>query len=667
VTSPPTNRLARESSPYLLQHAHNPVDWFPWGDEAFQKARSEDRPIFLSVGYAACHWCHVMERESFEDPQTAQLLNDRFVSIKVDREERPDVDGIYMDAVQAMTGSGGWPMSVFLTPDGKPFYAGTYFPDEARHGLPSFRQVLEGISDAWSSRRDEIEVQSGRVTEAIGQAASLSGSTDPLTDAIPKAAFARLQQAFDTRWGGFGGAPKFPQPMTIEFVLRQAIRGTPDALEMAVLTLDRMADGGMYDQIGGGFARYATDGAWLVPHFEKMLYDNAQLALLYARAWLVTRTDRFREVAERTLDYLLREMHHPGGGFFSSQDADSEGVEGKFFTWSWDELVELVGEDAAGALGATPAGNWEGTNILRAPPASEDVDGARATLFQARERRVRPGVDDKILTAWNALAIRAFAEAGRIFDEHRYVDAASACAAFLWENLRNENGRLLRSWRNGTATVPAFADDLGLLAGALMTLYENTFELRWFEAARELCDRLIERFHDPDRGGFFQAGADAEQLVVRPKDLYDNAVPSGNSAATEALLRMALFTGEASYERAAESALRLIRDVMMSAPSGFGHALCALDLYLGPSHEVAIVGDLRTGPTGALVDVVNRSKWRPNLVLAVAAPGVRDDPVIPLLVDRLQEAGKPTAYVCQRSVCELPVTTPEDVARLLDS
>ena len=667
MTSPPTNRLARESSPYLLQHAHNPVDWFPWGDEAFQKARSEDRPIFLSVGYAACHWCHVMERESFEDPQTAQLLNDRFVSIKVDREERPDVDGIYMDAVQAMTGSGGWPMSVFLTPDGKPFYAGTYFPDEARHGLPSFRQVLEGISDAWSSRRDEIEVQSGRVTEAIGQAASLSGSTDPLTDAIPKAAFARLQQAFDTRWGGFGGAPKFPQPMTIEFVLRQAIRGTPDALEMAVLTLDRMADGGMYDQIGGGFARYATDGAWLVPHFEKMLYDNAQLALLYARAWLVTRTDRFREVAERTLDYLLREMHHPAGGFFSSQDADSEGVEGKFFTWPWDELVELVGEDAARAFGATPAGNWEGTNVLRASPASEDLDEARATLFQARERRVRPGVDDKILTAWNALAIRAFAEAGRIFDEHRYVDAASACAAFLWENLRNENGRLLRSWRNGTATVPAFADDLGLLAGALMTLYENTFELRWFEAARELCDRLIERFHDPDRGGFFQAGADAEQLVVRPKDLYDNAVPSGNSAATEALLRMALFTGEASYERAAESALRLIRDVMMSAPSGFGHALCALDLYLGPSHEVAIVGDLRTGPTGALVDVVNRSKWRPNLVLAVAAPGVRDDPVIPLLVDRLQEAGKPTAYVCQRSVCDLPVTMPEDVARLLDS
>jgi uncharacterized protein len=658
VTSPTTNRLARESSPYLLQHAHNPVDWYPWGDEAFEKARVDDRPVFLSVGYAACHWCHVMERESFEDEDTARLLNERFVSIKVDREERPDVDGIYMDAVQAMTGSGGWPMSVFLTPEGKPFYAGTYFPDEPRHGLPSFRQVLDGIADAWASRRDEVQVQSGRVTEAIRRAGIPPGSPEPLTDEIPTSAFARLQQAFDPRWGGFGGAPKFPQPMTLEFVLREAIRGVPDALEMVVLTLERMSGGGMHDQVGGGFARYSTDGAWLVPHFEKMLYDNAQLALLYARAWVVTRNDRFHEIATRTLDHLVREMRHPEGAFFSSQDADSEEVEGKFFTWTWDELVELIGADAAGAFGATPHGNWEGTNVLRAPTGAEATDEARAKLFEARERRVRPALDDKILTGWNALAIRAFAEAGRIFGERRYVETASAAARFVWDHLRDSEGRLLRSWRGRAGTVPAFADDHALLAGALMTLYETTSEIRWFVAARDLCDRLIELFHDPDGGGFFQTGSDTEGLVVRPKELYDNAMPSGNSAAAESLLRMGLFTGDASYERAGASALRLVRDVMTSAPSAAGQALSALDLYLGPSYEVAITGEPDAAQTGALIDEVVRATWRPNIVMAVAAP---DDPAsaqaVPLLVDRPERDGSPTAYVCQRFVCRLPVTT----------
>src|SRR2546423_2266527 len=383
VTDRATTRLAGASSPYLLQHAHNPVDWYPWGDEAFAKARAEDRPLFLSVGYAACHWCHVMERESFEDDETAKLLNERFVAIKVDREERPDVDGIYMDAVQAMTGSGGWPMSVFLTPEGKPFYAGTYFPDQPRHGLPSFRQVLDGIADAWTTRRDEIEVQSDRVIEAIRRAGELEASEETLTDALAYESFQTLRHSFDPRWGGFGGAPKFPQPMTVEFVLRQALRGTPDALEMAVLTLDRMAGGGLFDQVGGGFARYSTDAAWMVPHFEKMLYDNAQLALLYARAWLVTRNDHDRDISSRTLDYLLREMRHPEGGFFSSQDADSEGVEGKFFVWSWDELVSLVGEEAAGAFGATPTGNWDGTNVLHAPVGDALPDGARERLFEA--------------------------------------------------------------------------------------------------------------------------------------------------------------------------------------------------------------------------------------------------------------------------------------------
>jgi uncharacterized protein YyaL (SSP411 family) len=477
---------------------------------------------------------------------------------------------------------------------------------------------------------------------------------------------AGLRHAFDPRWGGFGGAPKFPQPMTLEFVLRQAIRGVPDALEMVVLTLDRMADGGMYDQIGGGFARYSTDGAWLVPHFEKMLYDNAQLALLYARAWLVTANERFRRIATETLEYLLREMRDPSGGFWSSQDADSEGVEGKFATWTWDELVGLIGADGAEAFGARPEGNWEGTNVLRAPHGPEDRDEARATLLRARDRRVRPATDDKVLTGWNALAIRAFAEAGRIFDEPRYVDAASEAASFVWANLRRPDGRLLRSWRAGVGRVPAFADDHALLAAALLTLYETTADVAWFEAARALGDRLIELFADPDRGGFFQTGSDAETLVVRAKDLYDNAVPSGNSAAAESLLRLSRFTGESSYEDAAASALRLVADAMASAPTGFGHALSALDLYLGPSHEVAIVGPPDAEDTRALVDAAVRERWRPNVVLAVAPPTDATSRMsVPLLRDRPQVDGKPTAYVCERFVCLAPVTSPSELASSL--
>jgi uncharacterized protein YyaL (SSP411 family) len=664
----PANRLAREASPYLLQHAHNPVDWYPWGHEALAKARAEDKPIFLSVGYAACHWCHVMERESFEDEETAEFLNERFVAIKVDREERPDLDGIYMDAVQAMTGSGGWPMSVFLTPDGRPFYAGTYFPNEPRHGMPAFLQVLRGIAEAWETRRDEVEVQGGRIAEAIGRVGRLEGSTEPLTDEIELAAAAALRRAFDGRWGGFGGAPKFPQTMTLEFLIRMALRGAPDALEMLVVTLDRMADGGIHDQVGGGFHRYATDGAWRVPHFEKMLYDNAQLAQLYTRAWLVTRNDRYREVATTTLEYLLREMQHAGGGFFSSQDADSEGVEGKFFAWSWDELVEVAGEAAARALGALPDGNWEGTNVLWRPgPADAELEDALPALFEVRERRVRPGTDDKIITAWNALAIRALAEAGRAFDEPAYVDAAVRCAAFVWRHLRDDGGRLLRTWRDGVAGGPAFADDHALLAGALLTLYETTSDLTWFRAVRELCDALVRLFADEERGGFFQTGADADPLVVRPKELYDNAVPSGNSAAAETLQRLTLFSGEAEYERAGVSALRVVRDAMSTAPSGFGHALCALDLYLGPSYEIAIIGASEDPATKALVDEVVRMRFLPNVVLAVT--GREDDEAkreVGLLAERHEIGDQPTAYVCQRFTCQRPVDRPGQLARLLD-
>jgi uncharacterized protein YyaL (SSP411 family) len=671
-----TNHLAGETSPYLLQHAHNPVDWYPWGAEATNRARSEDRPILVSIGYAACHWCHVMERESFEDEATAALMNANFVCIKVDREERPDLDAIYMDAAQAMTGGGGWPLTAFLTPDGEPFFAGTYFPPEPRHGLPSFRQVLSGIAQAWTERRGEVATQGATIAAHIARAGQLSGSPEPLTDEITRAALSRLRQAFDVERGGFGGAPKFPQPMTLEFTLRCAVRGLEPATQMVTTTLDRMADGGIYDHLGGGFARYSTDASWHVPHFEKMLYDNAQLARLYTRAWQVTRDDRYRRVASETLEYLLREMQHAEGGFFSSQDADSEGVEGKFFVWKWDELVALVGPAVASCLGATPAGNWEGTNVLWRPRTVIDVAAAHGleareleaevqdalrTLFEIREERVRPATDDKILTAWNALAIGALAEAGRVFDEPAYVEAAVRCADFILTHLRDERGRLLRSWRNGTAGRPGFADDQAVMASACLTLYETTFELRWFEEAMSLAGELLRLFRDEERGGFFQTASDAEGLVLRPKELYDNATPSGNSEAADVLLRLALFTGNPEYELAGLSALRLIRDAMAGAPTGFGRALCALDLFIGPVNQIAIVGDPTAKDTRALADVTT-SEYRPNAVLAVAAPGdERTARTVPLLRDRAAREGRATAYVCERFVCKLPVTDVESL------
>jgi len=677
----PANRLAAETSPYLRQHAHNPVDWYPWGPEALERARREDKPILLSIGYAACHWCHVMERESFEDEETAALMNRHFVSIKVDREERPDIDAIYMDAVQAMTGHGGWPLTAFLTPEGKPFYAGTYFPDEDRHGMPAFRRVLTAIADTWATQRSEAETQGQRVVDAIARTGALTASADPLSEDVLLGAFATLRRAFDERWGGFGGAPRFPQPMTLELLLRCHLRGVPDALDMLTLTLDRMAAGGMHDQVGGGFHRYSTDERWHVPHFEKMLYDNAQLARLYVRAWQVTSSDGYRAVAARTCEYLMRELRQPQGGFSSSQDADSEGVEGRFFVWSWDELVDAAGEHVATALGASPGGNWEGTNVLWLPRplaglAAElgvdaerlvaDLEGARPALLARREGRVHPAADDKVLAGWNGLAISALAEVGRALGEPRYVDAAVRAAGFVFEELRDDDGRLLRSWRDGRAGGRAYADDHALMAEAALTLYETTFELRWFEAARALCDDLLRLFHDEERGGFFQTAADAEMLVVRPKELYDNAVPSGNSVAADVLQRMAHLTGEIGYERAGVSALRLVRDVMERAPTGFGHALSALDLYLSGAREVAIVGDPADPGTLALTDEVTVRRFLPNHVLAVAAP---DDDVslatVPLLEGRTAIDGRPTAYVCERFVCGLPVTAPRALAEQL--
>jgi uncharacterized protein YyaL (SSP411 family) len=530
--------------------------------------------------------------------------------------------------------------------------------------MPSFRQVLDGIATAWRDRRQDVESQGRSVIEAIARTSALEASSDPLTDEIATEATMTLRRSFDPRWGGFGGAPKFPQPMTLEFLARRAVRNDADALEMLTTTLDRMASGGIHDHVGGGFHRYSTDARWHVPHFEKMLYDNAQLAQLYTRAWLLTRDDRYRRVATDTLEYLLREMHQPDGGFSSSQDADSEGVEGRFFTWSWDELVELVGEETARAFGATLDGNWEGTNVLWLPEGREpdgvDLAAARTRLAEAREHRVRPATDDKVLTAWNALAIQAFAEAGRTFGVPRFVEAAESCARFLVENLRSVGGRLLRSWRAGVAGRPGFCDDHALLASALLSLYATTGDRRWFREARSLLETLTELFLDTDRGGFFQSGSDDDPLVVRPKELYDNAVPSGNSAAADVLQRLALLTGRDELERAGVSAIRVVRDALGRAPTGFGQALCALDLYLGPSHEIAIVGDPEGTGTQALLAEVFRERFLPNVVVAVALPGATPEGLA-LLEDRPQRDGKPTAYVCQRFTCELPVTEPDDL------
>jgi uncharacterized protein YyaL (SSP411 family) len=673
-----TNRLANETSPYLLQHAENPVDWYPWGEEALERAKRQDRPILLSIGYAACHWCHVMERESFEDPRTAALMNERFVPVKVDREERPDVDAIYMNAVQAMTGGGGWPLTAFLTPDGRPFYAGTYFPNEDRHGLPAFTKVLTAVAEAWDNRRDEAETAAAQITQAMGRAGELVSSSEPLSEETAQRAAAALRSAFDARWGGFGGAPKFPQPMTLEFLLRRHLRGDPDALDMVTMTLDKMASGGVYDQVGGGFHRYSTDATWHVPHFEKMLSDNAQLIRLYTHAWLVTREDRHRRIASQTADYLLREMQQTGGGFSSSQDADSEGVEGRYFVWSWVELLENGSEAVATCLGAVREGNWEGANVLWRPLPLEavadelsidpealgrDVERTRARLFEARQARVRPSTDDKVLSGWNGLAIAALAEAGRAFDEPRYVGAAVHAADFVLEHLRDDRGRLLRSWRGGRAGVPAYADDHALLADGLLVLSETTFDLRYLREARSLGEQLLRLFWDRDGGGFFQSGSDAEALVVRPKDLQDNAVPSGNSAAAEVLLRLAHLTGEPDFELAAASALRVVLDAMGKWPTGFGHALCALDLYLGPVKEVAIVGDQQSRETRALAAEVTTERYLPNHVLAVAGRADAEAiETVELLRDRVPRDGAPTAYVCERFVCKLPVTEPAELA-----
>jgi uncharacterized protein YyaL (SSP411 family) len=678
------NRLASETSPYLLQHAHNPVDWYPWGPAAFEKARAEDKPILLSVGYSACHWCHVMERESFEDPETARRMNELFVNIKVDREERPDVDHIYMQAVQAMTGHGGWPMTVFLTPDGVPFYGGTYFPPTDRHGLPAFPRLLLAVADAYRARKGEV-VQSGRqLVEQIQQGERLRSSVTLLTEEILFSAFQVLSPEFDERDGGIGRAPKFPQPMIWESVLRFWKRtGNPRAREMLTRTLTRMARGGMYDQLGGGFHRYSVDASWLVPHFEKMLYDNAQLARLYLHAWLATRDSEYRRIAEETLDYILREMTHPEGGFYSAQDADSEGEEGKFFLWSPGEIREVLGagDEARAALsywGVDGGPNFEGKNILFVPREPTDVAAtlglsetelaalisrARQQLYQARERRVHPGRDDKVLVAWNGLACRAFAEAGRALGRPEYIQAAVRNAEFILSAMRKD-GRLLRTWKDGQAKLLGYLEDYAMLADALLAVYEATFDPGWLAMARSLADDMLRLFWNQEREAFFDTGVDHERLVVRPRNLFDNAVPCGSSVAMEVLLRLAVFTGEEAYERLAVQALRPMADLMSRYPSGFGRWLAALDLHLGPVVEVALVWPgSKDGLDGLLREVFGR--YLPNRVVAGREDGDPEADGIPLLESRSAIQDKATAYVCHRYACQAPTTDPEVLARQL--
>jgi hypothetical protein len=649
------NHLANETSPYLLQHKDNPVDWYPWGPEALERAASEDKPLLVSIGYSACHWCHVMEHESFEDEQTAADMNANFVCIKVDREERPDVDAIYMEACQAMTGQGGWPLNVFLTPSQVPFYAGTYYPPEPRHGLPSWRQVLAAIAQAWREQRSEIDEASERILPRLSGGALLNPSEDEIDPGLLDRAVERLGGSFDGMNGGFGGAPKFPPSSAIEFLLR---RGETD---MTSRTLHAMASGGIYDQIGGGFARYSVDARWVVPHFEKMLYDNALLARAYLHGWQVTGEPLLEQVCRETLDWALREMRADEGGFYSALDADSEGVEGKFYVWSLDEVREALGDSDADAaiayFGMSEHGNFEGKNIpVRAsaePPAN--LPELKKRLYEVRAKRVWPGLDDKRLTSWNALMISALADAGAVLGEPRYLDAARDCAEFLLTTMRDDDGRLLRTFKDGRAHLNAYLEDHAFLVEALLTLYESTFDPRWFAAARELADQMIARFADDERGGFFETSSDHEKLVARRKDLEDNPIPAGNSSAAYGLLRLAALTGEHAYEERAEGVLRLLHQIAEQHPTAFAHLLQALDFRLAQTKEVALAGP----DTGDLERVV-RAKFRPHIVLAGGEPDG-----VPLMEGRKPVDGRAAAYVCEQFSCRAPVTEPAELEALL--
>ena len=679
------NRLQHETSPYLLQHKNNPVDWYPWGEEALDKARAEDRPILLSVGYSACHWCHVMEHESFEHDPTAQMMNEMFINIKVDREERPDVDAIYMDAVQALTGSGGWPMTVFLLPDGRPFYAGTYYPREQRMGMPAFRQVLAGVHDAFINRRDEVENAANRLTQALDRTVlGIGGTEQDLKASLLDAAANKLLQNFDDQHGGFGGAPKFPQPMNLEFLLRTYARTEDqDALHAVTFTLKMMAQGGIYDQIGGGFARYSVDAYWLVPHFEKMLYDNAQLSRIYLHAWQATGDPFFKDIAVDIYDYILLEMTAPEGSFYSATDADSEGEEGKFFVWSYDELQKLLDDAAFNVAveywGVTKSGNFEGNNILYVPnddatvadrlgisvaDLQDQLTAVKDKLYATRAHRVHPGLDDKILTAWNGMMLASLAEAARVLERDDYKVAAERAGEFLVENLLTEDNRLLRTHKNGQSKLNGYLEDYANMIDALLELYQLTFDDKWFITAQNLADQVLKHFPTED-GGFFDTSDDHEALIVRPRNAQDNAVPSGNNMIAKQLIRLAAYTGEAHYDEAARGVLRLLTEALKQYPQAFGEALNATDMLVQGMTEIAIVGEPQVDETQHLLAVLYEI-YRPNIIVALTPNDASATMPIPLLNYRTQRDDKPTVYVCRNFACRMPVTSPDEVRGLLE-
>jgi uncharacterized protein YyaL (SSP411 family) len=645
------NRLADQTSPYLLQHKDNPVDWFPWGDEAFGKARDEDKPLLISIGYAACHWCHVMEHESFEDADTAAYMNERFVCVKVDREERPDVDAVYMSATQAMTGHGGWPMTVFVTAEGVPFLAGTYFPPEPRHGMPSFRQVLEHVANLWDTRRRDLLNQGQRVVQSIEQAVP-PASRDPLEGGLLRHAAIQIVQNVDKEHGGFGAAPKFPQAPVLEFLLR--MHRTAGVSEAMQLTLRRMALSGMYDQIGGGFARYSVDATWTIPHFEKMLYDNAQLARVYTHAWQLWKQPLDRRIAIETLEYLLRDMRDEGGGFHSSEDADSEGEEGKFYVFSKDEF-DAIAPEAGAYYGITAEGNFEHNTNNPIATDEEPPAEARKKLFEARSKRIRPGKDDKVLASWNGLAIAAFAEAGAAFGRDDFIDAARRAATFVLERMR-DGDRLLHSYRAGRAQISGFAEDYAFVADGLIALYEATFERRWLDEAIAIANLGVELFADTEGGGFYTSASDAEQLVVRQKEIIESATPAPGGVLSLVLQRLAHLLDDTMLAKPAVDALRLARIYMERAAQAVPTWLQALDFYLATPKEIAF-----TGPrSDELLEVVH-SRYLPNRVMA-ARNGSGID--VALLRDK-PDTDTATAYVCERSVCQAPTTDPEEFAAQL--
>jgi uncharacterized protein len=679
----PMNRLQHETSPYLRQHAENPVDWYPWGEEALARSKTEDKPILLSVGYSACHWCHVMAHESFEHEPTAQLMNDLFVNIKVDREERPDVDDIYMQAVQALTGQGGWPMTVFLTPEGKPFYGGTYFPREPRFGMPAFREVLAGVSEAYQNRRSQVEEAASNLSEALNrEMLGIGGSISALNVDLLDTAAKMMDSTFDKMQGGFGGAPKFPQPMNLEFLLRTYARtNDPATLAQVTFTLKKMARGGIYDQVGGGFHRYSVDAIWLVPHFEKMLYDNAQLSRVYLHAYQVTGDEFYKRIATEIYDYILREMTAPEGAFYSTTDADSEGEEGKFFVWSVAELEALLGKNAPVAIeywGVTARGNFEGHNILHVPNEDEviaerlgiTVDELRAkltdikhTLYAARTHRIHPGLDDKILTAWNGMMLASLSEAARVLDRADYREAATRNAEFLLGAMVAPDGRLYRTHKDGHSKINAYLEDYGNLIDGLLEVYQTTFDGRWFVEARRLADHVLEHFAAAD-SGFFDTGDDHESLIARPRNMQDNATPSGNSMIARQLVRLAAYTGEARYDEAARNTLGLLSEALRQYPQAFGEALSAADMLVSGVAEVAVVGAVADAGTKSLLDVAQKP-YRPNIITALSPVDVPDESKIPLLSYRTMRGGQPTVYVCRHFVCAFPVTIADQVKELL--